>query len=132
MDMANSHLGKIASAAQSNRQKMQCHYMLMEGLVGQQQVLLSRLVKMLGAARSGGATGVAKGQEELKELQGEEQEVRGMRQKVYKGEHQRVSQKMCQEKSQKMVQGQKMAQRQKASRVKPKARARKRPFSYQI
>ncbi|KAG6326479.1 hypothetical protein ID866_12611, partial [Astraeus odoratus] len=43
MDMANSHLERIASTAQSNGQKMQCHYMLMEGLVGQQQLLLSKL-----------------------------------------------------------------------------------------
>ncbi|KAG6327072.1 hypothetical protein ID866_12018 [Astraeus odoratus] len=26
---------------------MQCHYMLMEGLVGQQQILLSRLVEVM-------------------------------------------------------------------------------------
>ncbi|KAG6329418.1 hypothetical protein ID866_9672 [Astraeus odoratus] len=34
---------------QSNGQKMQWYYMLMEGLVGQQQLLISRLVKMEGA-----------------------------------------------------------------------------------
>ncbi|KAG6327273.1 hypothetical protein ID866_11817 [Astraeus odoratus] len=72
MDIANDHLGKIASAAQSSRQKMQCHYMLMEGLVGQQQMLLSRLVEIMSAAGSGGSKEVVKGQEELKEPQGEE------------------------------------------------------------
>ncbi|KAG6326986.1 hypothetical protein ID866_12103 [Astraeus odoratus] len=69
MDMANSHLERIASAAQSNGQKMQQHFLLMEGLVGQQQVLVSKLVEMAGAAGSGGAKGVTKGQEEPKEPQ---------------------------------------------------------------
>ncbi|KAG6327202.1 hypothetical protein ID866_11887 [Astraeus odoratus] len=32
MDMANGHLERIASMAQSNGWKMRCHYMLMEGL----------------------------------------------------------------------------------------------------
>ncbi|KAG6328927.1 hypothetical protein ID866_10162 [Astraeus odoratus] len=71
MDMTNGHLEWIASMSQSNCWKMQWHH-LMEGLVGQQQMLILKLVKMSGAARSGGATGVAEGQEELKELQGEE------------------------------------------------------------
>ncbi|KAG6327134.1 hypothetical protein ID866_11955 [Astraeus odoratus] len=74
MDVANSHLERIASVAQSNGRKMQRHFLLMEGLVGQQQVLVSKLVKMAGAAGSGGAKGVAEGQEELKvpqEMQGE-------------------------------------------------------------
>ncbi|KAG6328434.1 hypothetical protein ID866_10654 [Astraeus odoratus] len=34
MDMAKSHLEKIAKAFQSNSQKMQWHFLLMEGLVG--------------------------------------------------------------------------------------------------
>ncbi|KAG6327863.1 hypothetical protein ID866_11225 [Astraeus odoratus] len=72
MDMANGHLERIASMAQSNGQKMQHHYMLMEGLVGQQQMLLSRLVKITGAAGSGGAREVIKDPEEPKELQEEE------------------------------------------------------------
>ncbi|KAG6326966.1 hypothetical protein ID866_12123, partial [Astraeus odoratus] len=72
MDMANSHLERIASAAQSNGRKMQRHYMLMEGLVGQQQVLLSKLVEITSAAGSGGSKEVVEDQEELKELQGEE------------------------------------------------------------
>ncbi|KAG6328117.1 hypothetical protein ID866_10971 [Astraeus odoratus] len=67
MDMANGHLERIASMAQSNGQKMQCHYMLMEGLVGQQQMLLSKLVEMASATGSGGAKEVAEGQEELQE-----------------------------------------------------------------
>ncbi|KAG6326408.1 hypothetical protein ID866_12681, partial [Astraeus odoratus] len=72
MDVANGHLEKIAIVAQSNRQKMQCHYMLMEGLVGQQQVLLSKLVEIASTAGSGGSKEVVKDQEEPKELQGEE------------------------------------------------------------
>ncbi|KAG6326965.1 hypothetical protein ID866_12124 [Astraeus odoratus] len=72
MDIANGHLEKIAITAQSNRQKMQCHYMLMEGLVGQQQVLLSKLVEIMSTAGSGGSKEVIEDQEELKELQGEE------------------------------------------------------------
>ncbi|KAG6327300.1 hypothetical protein ID866_11790 [Astraeus odoratus] len=72
MDVANGHLEKIASMAQSNRQKMQCHYVLMEGLVGQQQVLLSKLVEITSAAGSGGSKEVIEDQEELKEPQGEE------------------------------------------------------------
>ncbi|KAG6327102.1 hypothetical protein ID866_11987 [Astraeus odoratus] len=55
MDVANGHLEKIAGASQSNGQKTQHHYMLMEGLVGQQQMLLSRLVKIVSATGSGGA-----------------------------------------------------------------------------
>ncbi|KAG6329462.1 hypothetical protein ID866_9627 [Astraeus odoratus] len=61
MDVANGHLEWIASTSQSNGQKMQWHHLLMEGLVGQQQMLILKLVKMSGAARSGGATGAAKG-----------------------------------------------------------------------
>ncbi|KAG6327088.1 hypothetical protein ID866_12001 [Astraeus odoratus] len=72
MDVANSHLEKIASAVQSNGHKVQWHHLLMEGLVGQQQVLLSKLVEMAGAAGSGGAKGTTEGQEEPKEPQGEE------------------------------------------------------------
>ncbi|KAG6326258.1 hypothetical protein ID866_12830, partial [Astraeus odoratus] len=33
MDVANGHLERIASMAQSNGQKMQWHFLLMEGLV---------------------------------------------------------------------------------------------------
>ncbi|KAG6326400.1 hypothetical protein ID866_12689, partial [Astraeus odoratus] len=55
MDVANGHLEWIASTVQSNGHKMQCHYMLMEGLVGQQQLLLSKLVEIVGAVESGGA-----------------------------------------------------------------------------
>ncbi|KAG6327320.1 hypothetical protein ID866_11771 [Astraeus odoratus] len=43
----------------------------MEGQVGQQQLLVSKLVEMVGAAESGGAKEVTEGQEELKEPQGE-------------------------------------------------------------
>ncbi|KAG6325724.1 hypothetical protein ID866_13366 [Astraeus odoratus] len=71
MDVANSHLEKTASAAQSNGHKMQCHYMLMEGLVGQQQLLLSKLVEIMGAVESGGAKGTTEGAEEPQELRGE-------------------------------------------------------------
>ncbi|KAG6326892.1 hypothetical protein ID866_12197 [Astraeus odoratus] len=71
MDVANSHLEKIVSTSQSNGWKMQQHFLLMEGLVGQQQMLVSKLVKMLGATGSGGAKEVVKGWEELKELQEE-------------------------------------------------------------
>ncbi|KAG6329475.1 hypothetical protein ID866_9612 [Astraeus odoratus] len=71
MDMANGHLEKIASVAQSNGWKMQCHYMLMEGLVGQQQVLLLKLVEIVGAIGSGRAKEVTEDQEELQEMQGE-------------------------------------------------------------
>ncbi|KAG6326782.1 hypothetical protein ID866_12307 [Astraeus odoratus] len=71
MDVANSHLEKIASAAQSNGCKMQWHYMLMEGLVGQQQVLLSKLVEIASTAGSGGSKEVVKDPEELQEVQGE-------------------------------------------------------------
>ncbi|KAG6326901.1 hypothetical protein ID866_12188 [Astraeus odoratus] len=67
MDMANSHLERIASMAQSNGWKMQCHYMLMEGLVGQQQLLLSTLVEIAGAVESGGAKGTTEGAEEPQE-----------------------------------------------------------------
>ncbi|KAG6329383.1 hypothetical protein ID866_9706 [Astraeus odoratus] len=72
MDVANGHLEKIVSVAQSNSCKMQWHYMLMEGLMGQQQLLLSRLVEIAGAMESGGAKGTTEGQEGPKELQGEE------------------------------------------------------------
>ncbi|KAG6327822.1 hypothetical protein ID866_11267 [Astraeus odoratus] len=68
MDVANGHLEQIASVAQSNSCKMQQHYMLMEGLVGQQQLLLSRLVKIAGAMESGGAKGTTEGAEEPQEL----------------------------------------------------------------
>ncbi|KAG6327045.1 hypothetical protein ID866_12044 [Astraeus odoratus] len=54
MDIANSHLEKIVSVAQSNGWKMQWHFLLMEGLVSQQQMLVSKLVKIAGAAGSGG------------------------------------------------------------------------------
>ncbi|KAG6327098.1 hypothetical protein ID866_11991 [Astraeus odoratus] len=64
-----SHLEKIVGTSQSNGQKMQCHYMLMEGLVGQQQMLLSRLVEIVSATGSGGMREVVEGTEELKELQ---------------------------------------------------------------
>ncbi|KAG6326650.1 hypothetical protein ID866_12439 [Astraeus odoratus] len=69
MDVANGHLEQIASMAQSNGCKVQRHHLLMEGLVGQQQVLLSKLVEGVGAAGSGGAGEVVKDPEELKELQ---------------------------------------------------------------
>ncbi|KAG6327218.1 hypothetical protein ID866_11871 [Astraeus odoratus] len=72
MDIANGHLEKIASTAQSNRQKMQCHYMLMEGLVSQQQVLLSKLVEITSTAGSRESKEVIKGQKEPRELQEEE------------------------------------------------------------
>ncbi|KAG6326104.1 hypothetical protein ID866_12985 [Astraeus odoratus] len=51
---------------------MQCHYMLMEGLVGQQQVLLSKLVEITSTAGSEGSKEVIEDQEEPKEPQGEE------------------------------------------------------------
>ncbi|KAG6327256.1 hypothetical protein ID866_11834 [Astraeus odoratus] len=69
MDVANGHLEWIASTAQSNGRKVQQHHLLMEGLVGQQQVLLSKLVERVGAAGSRGAGEVVKDPEELKELQ---------------------------------------------------------------
>ncbi|KAG6325821.1 hypothetical protein ID866_13267 [Astraeus odoratus] len=47
---------------------MQCHYLLMEGVVDQQQLVVSRLVKMSDTAGSEGVKVVAKG---LEELQGE-------------------------------------------------------------
>ncbi|KAG6330401.1 hypothetical protein ID866_8686 [Astraeus odoratus] len=71
MDVANGHLERIVSALQSNGQKMQHHYMLMEGLVGQQQMLLSRLVELSSATGSGGAKEVVWGSEGLQETQGE-------------------------------------------------------------
>ncbi|KAG6326864.1 hypothetical protein ID866_12226 [Astraeus odoratus] len=61
MDVANSHLEWIASVVQSNSCKMQWHHLLMEGLVGQQQMLISRLVELSGAAGSEGAKKVAEG-----------------------------------------------------------------------
>ncbi|KAG6327195.1 hypothetical protein ID866_11894 [Astraeus odoratus] len=69
MDIANGHLEQIVSAAQSNGHKMQQHHLLMEGLVGQQQMLVSRLVEIASAAGSGGAGEVIEGSEELKEPQ---------------------------------------------------------------
>ncbi|KAG6329144.1 hypothetical protein ID866_9945 [Astraeus odoratus] len=69
MDIANSHLEQIASALQSNGQKKQWHYMLMEGLVGQQQVLLSKLVEIMSTAGSGGSKEVTEDLEEPKEPQ---------------------------------------------------------------
>ncbi|KAG6327277.1 hypothetical protein ID866_11812 [Astraeus odoratus] len=83
MDVANGHLKWIASMAQSNGCKIQWHHLLMEGLVGQQQMLISRLVKLLGATGSEGAKEVAEGQEELKELQekgpgGQDSETQGV------------------------------------------------------
>ncbi|KAG6328025.1 hypothetical protein ID866_11065 [Astraeus odoratus] len=83
MDIANGHLEKIAGTSQSNGQKMQCHYMLMEGLVGQQQMLLSRLVKIASATGSGGVREVIKDTEEPKEPQeeglgGQEKEMQGV------------------------------------------------------
>ncbi|KAG6330786.1 hypothetical protein ID866_8304 [Astraeus odoratus] len=71
MDVASGHLGRIASVMQSNGHKMQWHHLLMEGLVGQQQLLIRRWVELLSAAGSGGSKGVTKGAEELQELQGE-------------------------------------------------------------
>ncbi|KAG6326689.1 hypothetical protein ID866_12400 [Astraeus odoratus] len=69
MDVANGHLERIASTAQSNSHKVQWHHLLMEGLVGQQQVLLSKLVEGVGATGSGGAGEVIEDSEELKEMQ---------------------------------------------------------------
>ncbi|KAG6326059.1 hypothetical protein ID866_13030 [Astraeus odoratus] len=90
MDVANGHLERIASMAQSNGWKMQHHYMLMEGLVGQQQLLLSKLVKIAGAMESGGAKGTTKGAEEPQELQGEgsggQEEAEGVPGGVLEGE----------------------------------------------
>ncbi|KAG6328761.1 hypothetical protein ID866_10329 [Astraeus odoratus] len=67
MNVANGHLEWIASVVQSNGCKMQWHHLLMEGLVGQQQMLVSRLVKMLSAMESGRAKGTTKGAGELQE-----------------------------------------------------------------
>ncbi|KAG6326282.1 hypothetical protein ID866_12806 [Astraeus odoratus] len=64
MDVANGHLEWIASAVQSNSWKMQQHFLLMEGLVGQQQLLVSKLVKM---KLQGGESG---GQEEIQGVPG--------------------------------------------------------------
>ncbi|KAG6327397.1 hypothetical protein ID866_11692 [Astraeus odoratus] len=44
----------------------------MEGLVGQQQLLIRKWVELLNVAGSGGIKGVAEGQEEVKEPQGED------------------------------------------------------------
>ncbi|KAG6329233.1 hypothetical protein ID866_9856, partial [Astraeus odoratus] len=74
MDVANGHLEQIASTAQSNSCKVQWDHLLMEGLVGQQQVLLSKLVEVAGAAGSGGAREVVEDPEEPKgphRMQGE-------------------------------------------------------------
>ncbi|KAG6326761.1 hypothetical protein ID866_12328 [Astraeus odoratus] len=65
-------LEEITSTVQSSGCKMQWHHLLMEGLVGQQQLLVSKLVEMVSAAGSGGAKEVAEDQEGPKELQGEE------------------------------------------------------------
>ncbi|KAG6327739.1 hypothetical protein ID866_11349 [Astraeus odoratus] len=83
MDVANGHLERIASAAQSSSCKMQWHYLLMEGLVGQQQLLLSQLVEIMGAVESGGAKGTTEGAEEPQELREEgsgdqEEEMQGV------------------------------------------------------
>ncbi|KAG6330108.1 hypothetical protein ID866_8980 [Astraeus odoratus] len=43
---------------------MQWHFLLMEGLVGQQQMVVSRLVGLLGAVGSGGAKEVAEDEPE--------------------------------------------------------------------
>ncbi|KAG6328420.1 hypothetical protein ID866_10670 [Astraeus odoratus] len=72
MDVANNHLERIVSVAQSNGWKMQWHHLLMEGLVGQQQMLLSKLVMMSSAKGSGGVIEVIEDQEEPQESQGEE------------------------------------------------------------
>ncbi|KAG6326929.1 hypothetical protein ID866_12160 [Astraeus odoratus] len=77
MDVANGHLERIASTAQSSRRKMQWHHLLMEGLVGQQQVLLSKLVEVVGAAGSGGAREVVEDPEEPKGPQGTQGEGSG-------------------------------------------------------
>ncbi|KAG6326061.1 hypothetical protein ID866_13028 [Astraeus odoratus] len=65
MDIANSHLEQIVSTSQSNGWKMQWHYMLMEGLVGQQQdpEELKKSQEMQGE-ESGG-------QEEIEDASGE-------------------------------------------------------------
>ncbi|KAG6327100.1 hypothetical protein ID866_11989 [Astraeus odoratus] len=90
MDVANGHLEQIASTVQSNGCKVQQHHLLMEGLVGQQQVLLSKLVEMAGATGSGGAKGTTEGQEGLKELRGEgsggQEETEGVPGGVLEGE----------------------------------------------
>ncbi|KAG6328513.1 hypothetical protein ID866_10576 [Astraeus odoratus] len=94
MDIANGHLEWIASTSQSNSQKMQWHYMLMEGLVGQQQMLLSRLVEISGATGSEGAGEVIKDPEEPKELQemqgeglgGQDSDTEGVPGEVLEGE----------------------------------------------
>ncbi|KAG6326621.1 hypothetical protein ID866_12468 [Astraeus odoratus] len=82
MDVANGHLEQIASAVQSNSHKVQWHHLLMEGLVGQQQVLLSKLVEGVGATGSGGAGEVVEDPEEPKEAQGEgsggQEEIKGV------------------------------------------------------
>ncbi|KAG6328081.1 hypothetical protein ID866_11008 [Astraeus odoratus] len=83
MDVANGHLEWIASTAQSSSCKMQRHHLLMEGLVGQQQVLLSKLVKIANATWSGGAREVIEDTEEPQEVPGEgsggqEEEVQGV------------------------------------------------------
>ncbi|KAG6326980.1 hypothetical protein ID866_12110 [Astraeus odoratus] len=69
MDVANSHLEKIVSMSQSNGCKMQWHFLLMEGLVGQQQMLVSKLAEMTSATGSGRAKEVIEHQEEPKEPQ---------------------------------------------------------------
>ncbi|KAG6327139.1 hypothetical protein ID866_11951 [Astraeus odoratus] len=91
MDVANGHLERIASAVRSNGRKMQWHHLLMEGLVGQQQMLISRLVELLGAAGSEGAKEVAEGREEPQELQregsgGQKGETEGVSGGVLEGE----------------------------------------------
>ncbi|KAG6329057.1 hypothetical protein ID866_10032 [Astraeus odoratus] len=68
MDVANGHLERIVSAVWSNSCKMQWHHLLMEELVGQQQLLVLKLVKIASTTGSGGVREVIKDQEELQEL----------------------------------------------------------------
>ncbi|KAG6327486.1 hypothetical protein ID866_11602 [Astraeus odoratus] len=58
---------RLVSVAQSNGCKMQWHHLLMEGLVGQQQLLVSKLVEMASTAGSGRAKEVIKDPEEPQE-----------------------------------------------------------------
>ncbi|KAG6328151.1 hypothetical protein ID866_10939 [Astraeus odoratus] len=82
MDVANGHLEWIVSTAQSNGWKMQWHFLLMEGLVGQQQLLVLKLVEMVSTAGSGRAKEVIEDQGELQEPQGGEsggqEEIQGV------------------------------------------------------
>ncbi|KAG6327153.1 hypothetical protein ID866_11936, partial [Astraeus odoratus] len=79
MDIANSHLEKIVSAAQSNGQKMQWHFLLMEGLVLQGQE---------------GSEGSPENQRSCMSHK-ESWEVRKARQKVHQEECQRMIQEMA-------------------------------------